>query len=211
MYLHLALGCDFPILEAYSKAVYRRKERQSWKSLESLHISHPDGPGTARIHFKNNQIHRTEGPAVVFEDGSYIWYFWGKVSRQNGPALSFRNGVMKWKVNGLLHRTDGPALMTEQIKIWAIDGNYHRQDGPAVECGYTLEQLRKDKHFNSANCLFRTWRIEFYTNGLLHREYPHVAKIKYTLGKPILVEFWNKGQLERYFHVLGYSELEPYL
>jgi hypothetical protein len=122
MYLHLALGCDFPILEAYSKAVYSRKELQSYESLESLKISDPSSLGTACIHLKNNQIHRTEGPAVVFEDGSYIWYFRGKTSRQNGPALSFRYGVMEWHVNGLLHRTDGPALLTHQIKIWAIDG-----------------------------------------------------------------------------------------
>lgn len=77
MYLHLALECDFPILEAYSKAVYSRKQRQCSAALESLNISYTNGLGTACIHFKNNQIHRTEGPAVVFEDGSYIWYFWG--------------------------------------------------------------------------------------------------------------------------------------
>jgi hypothetical protein len=198
MYLHLALSCDFPILEAYSKAVYSRKQPQCLAELNSLNIEN-FGLGTACIHLKNNQIHRTEGPAVVFEDGSYIWYFWGKVSR------------LRWEVNGLSHRPDGPATLTKTTRTWAINGITHRQDGPAIELGHTLEQLRKNKHFTTSHDLPRPWHIAFYINGLLHREYPHVAKIEYTPCKPILVECWNKGQLMRRLHVSDYSALEPYL
>jgi hypothetical protein len=209
MYLYLALECDLPILKAYSKAVYSRKQQQCSAELDSLNIENT-GLGTACIHLKNNQIHRTEGPAVVFEDGSYIWYFWGKVSRLNGPALSFKN-YMRWEVNGLLHRLDGPATLTKTLQTWAINGITHRQDGPALEHGHTLEQLRKNKHFRSANYPHHIWHIAFYINGLLHREYPHAAKIECFPGEPVLVEFWNNGKLIQRLRILEYSELEPYL
>ena len=211
IYLHQALGCNFPILEAYSKAVYSRKERQTWESLASLDIPRPNNLGTACVHLKNNQIHRTEGPAVVFEDGSYIWYFCGKESRPNGPALCYQNQMMRWKVNGLLHRTDGPAFLTNQIRIWAINGNTHRQDGPAFEHARSFEQLRKDKSFIPANCSPHAWTIQFCINGLLHRECPRAAKIEYTPSELITVEFWNYGHLLKRLHVSDYSALERYL
>jgi hypothetical protein len=212
MYLHLALDCDFKILKAYSKAVYSRKEEKSIAELTTrLNIPSTLKLGIAYVHFKNNQIHRTEGPAVVFEDGSYIWCFWGKVSRLNGPALSFRNDVTKWKVNGLLHRTDGPALVAKKYQVWAINGKFHREDGPAIQSGRTLELLRKQCKFLLLSDELSLWSIEFYVDGLRHRNYPYAAKIEHIPGRPIFVEFWNNGQLIQKLHIREYSELEPYL
>jgi hypothetical protein len=160
---------------------------------------------------KNNQIHRTEGPAVVFDDGSYIWCFQGKVSRTNGPALVFQNQLMQWRVNDLLHRSDGPAFLDKKYQIWVIDGKFHRQDGPAFQRNHTLEQLRKDRHFNPTNDPSRSWTIQFCVDDLIHREHPLAAIIKYDCPGICYVEFWNKGRQTNRIEVSEYSELEPYL
>lgn len=105
MYLYLALDCAPPILEAYFKAVYSRKERQTWWSLAYLSI--PWGRlGPTCVYLRNNQIHRTGGPAVIFENGIYIWYFKGKIHREDGPAIErsktleqLRNDKQLWPMN----------------------------------------------------------------------------------------------------------------
>lgn len=69
-------------------------------------------------YYNNNQLHRADGPAVEWDNGSKHWYF-----------------------HGLLHRTDGPAIylvapyLGYTIKKWSINGKWHREDGPAVEWG----------------------------------------------------------------------------
>lgn len=69
-------------------------------------------------YYKNNQLHREDGPAIEWKNGSKHWYF-----------------------HGLLHRTDGPAIdlfapyLGYTIKKWSINGKWHREDGPAVEWG----------------------------------------------------------------------------
>lgn len=209
MYLHLALDCDFKILKAYSKAVYSRKEEKNIEKLTiRLNIPSAFKLGIAYVHLKNNQIHRTEGPAVVFEDGSYIWCLQGKVSRTNGPALVFQKQYMEWRVDGKPHRVDGPAKLaaTLILKEWRIKGELHRVDGPAIEMDHTLEQLRKDKHFPR----LPYWKVEFFSNGLPHRDHPLAAKI---VGRPrhVFAEFWNNGQQTKRIKVSEYSELEPYL
>jgi hypothetical protein len=64
------------------------------------------------------------------------WYIniFGKVHRKDGPAIEYRDGSKGWWLNGLLHREDGPAIeWVNGDKIWYINGNKHRVDGPAVE------------------------------------------------------------------------------
>jgi hypothetical protein len=190
MYLYLALECDSLILEAYSKAVYSRKQHlQPWQVQIFLHVPDVANLGTACIYLKNNQIHRTEGPAVVFDDGSYIWYLQGKRSRTNGPSTLIKNPL---------------------FREWRIGGKLHRKDGPAIEYAQTLEQLRKDKHLGPVNYSLEFWVIEFYVNGVPHRDHPHAAKITGYLGK-VCVEFWNNGRKIESLYVSEYSELEPYL
>jgi len=56
------------------------------------------------------QLHRTDGPALVWEDGSHMWLLHGKLHRDNGPAVTHANGRQSWYCKGYLHRTDGPAV-----------------------------------------------------------------------------------------------------
>jgi len=48
----------------------------------------------------NGQLHRKDGPAVEYPDGSFIWYFNGVIHRLNDPAIVWSNGTKEWWNNG---------------------------------------------------------------------------------------------------------------
>jgi hypothetical protein len=59
--------------------------------------------------YKNDLLHRTDGPAVIYFYGPEYWYFKGQLHRANGPAVTYADGYKAWWFEGKLHRTDGPA------------------------------------------------------------------------------------------------------
>jgi len=62
------------------------------------------------------------------------WYQNGKLHRLDGPAVEWTDGTEHWRQNGKLHRTDGPAVVyADGTKYWHQNGKQHRIDGPAVE------------------------------------------------------------------------------
>lgn len=48
----------------------------------------------------NGDIHRENGPAVEYTDGSKAWWTNGKRHRAGGPAIDFSNGHKEWWSNG---------------------------------------------------------------------------------------------------------------
>ena len=56
-------------------------------------------------------LHRVDGPAMSFSDGTKAWYKDGLLHRIGGPAFEYANGTQLWMVNGNYHRTDGPAVV----------------------------------------------------------------------------------------------------
>ena len=81
-----------------------------------------DASGTRRYYNSAGQLHRLDGPAVEWKDGSR-WYQNGKLHRTDGPAVVYANGTKYWWQNGLLHRTDGPAVeYPTGHKRWFING-----------------------------------------------------------------------------------------
>jgi hypothetical protein len=62
--------------------------------------------------YKNNVLHRVDGPAIEYSNGDEEWYFEGKLHRINGPAYISQSGKYKeWYEYGLIHRLDGPAVI----------------------------------------------------------------------------------------------------
>ena len=62
------------------------------------------------------------------------YYLNGILHRVDGPAVIYDNGTTEWLVNGLRHRTDGPSIHRYNgDKFWYIYDKRHREDGPAVE------------------------------------------------------------------------------
>jgi hypothetical protein len=41
------------------------------------------------------------------------WFLNGKLHREDGPAVEWTNGSKSWYLNGNLHREDGPAIEWE--------------------------------------------------------------------------------------------------
>jgi len=42
------------------------------------------------------KLHREDGPAVEYSDGSKIWYKNDKLHREDGPAIEWSNGYKSW-------------------------------------------------------------------------------------------------------------------
>ena len=77
-----------------------------------------------RIWLNNkDELHRVDGPAIEYADGSKAWYKNGELHRVNGPAVEYTNGHKAWWVNGKRHRVDGPAVeYADGDKEWWING-----------------------------------------------------------------------------------------
>jgi hypothetical protein len=54
---------------------------------------------------------------------AFYWYKEGKLHRIDGPAIEYRNGTKFWYLKGLMHRIDGPACEYSDGRIaWHIEG-----------------------------------------------------------------------------------------
>ena len=51
--------------------------------------------------YQNNQLHRTDGPAVEYAEGDKFWYHNGLLHRIDGPAVEYENGNKHWYINGV--------------------------------------------------------------------------------------------------------------
>ena len=70
----------------------------------------------------------------VSDNHSKEWYLNGKLHREDGPAVEWADGTKEWFINGKLHREDGPAVeWANGTKEWYLDGKLHRRGEPAIE------------------------------------------------------------------------------
>lgn len=84
--------------------------------------------GGIKIWYINGFIHREDGPAIEYPNGTKKWYKYGMTHREDGPAIEWADGDKYWFNNGKLHREDGPAIQRNEIKNpnekneWWLDG-----------------------------------------------------------------------------------------
>ena len=71
-----------------------------------------------RLWFKDNKLHRENGPAAEWPNGTRRWYKDGKLHRDCGPAVEYTDGNRHWYKNGELHRDDGPAVEWANGGLW---------------------------------------------------------------------------------------------
>ena len=101
---------------------------------ESENVPTTAGNGDTFWRSAGGQLHRTDGPAVEYADGSREWWVSGQRHRTDGPAIERASGSREWWVSGRLHRTDGPAVeYANGARQWWVHDRLHRDDGPAVE------------------------------------------------------------------------------
>ena len=99
--------------------------------LESQMTKNHHGTKIWTLH---GQVHRIDGPAIVFANGTKEWWKDNKLHRQDGPAIEFASGTKEWHINGKMHREGAPAVeYANGTKEWWMNGKLHRIDGPAVE------------------------------------------------------------------------------
>lgn len=64
------------------------------------------------LYYKNDLIHREDGPAMVTKENTKVWYKNGNIhSYDNQPAITCEDGFKAWYDTGLRHRSDGPAVI----------------------------------------------------------------------------------------------------
>jgi hypothetical protein len=68
-------------------------------------------------------VHREDGPAIEWKDGSTEWCYYGKLHREDGPALfDAEDSCEEWWLNGERHREDGPAVIFENgTNVWYLN------------------------------------------------------------------------------------------
>ena len=55
---------------------------------------------TVRYYKPGTQIlHRLNGPAIEYEDGTKCWYVDGKLHRTDGPAVEWPDGMKYWYID----------------------------------------------------------------------------------------------------------------
>jgi hypothetical protein len=83
-----------------------------------------------RVEYLNEkgELHREDGPACEYINGSKSWWINGKRHREDGPAIERSKGSKEWWLNGLCHREDGPAVVRSNgNKEWYLNGEYYTE------------------------------------------------------------------------------------
>ena len=146
----------------------------AWKEIMEYTVR-VDMDGTTEW-YKENKLHREDGPAIECTNGYKEWYKEGKLHREDGPAIEHSDGGKYWYKEGELHREDGPAI--EHItgyKVWYREGLHHREDGPAIEYSdgskkwYLNEEELSEEEFNKR------------MNGLVCDRIVEIDGVKYRL------------------------------
>jgi hypothetical protein len=57
-----------------------------------------DDYGNIRYFNSKRVLHRTDGPAFEYKNGSRVWYINGKYHRLDGPAAEWANGQKFWYI-----------------------------------------------------------------------------------------------------------------
>ena len=59
-----------------------------------------DVDGTKRW-YKDDKLHREDGPAIEKTTGDKSWWFNDKLHREDGPAMECLSGYKEWYLNGV--------------------------------------------------------------------------------------------------------------
>jgi len=151
-------------------------EEETWKKELNKPECTTDEKGNKKWYNKEGQLHREDGPAIEFADGTKFWFINNKYHREDGPAVERAYGTKEWWLNGVNYteeqwqkewwlngvnyteeqwqkELDKPKCTTDEYgnKFWKNkEGGLHREDGPAIE--------------------WASGNKEWYLNGKCHRE-----------------------------------------
>jgi len=104
---------------------------------------------STRWYNESNLLHREDGPAIEWANGTKSYYINGKHHREGGPAMETADGEKHYYINGQLHREDGPAVE------WA-DGS---------KSYYINDKHLTEKEFNNRNNPTLDKAAEYYAHN----------------------------------------------
>jgi hypothetical protein len=81
--------------EDYIRIVYCKDNYNEEYASDDFKLSE-----NSDAYYKGYLIHRENGPAVIWNDGSASWYFEGKRHRIDGPAIEYKDGRRYWYLHG---------------------------------------------------------------------------------------------------------------
>ena len=83
-------------------------------------------------------IHREDGPAIEWSDGSKEWWLNGEFHREDGPAVEYANGYNEWWLNSKFLSEAEHARRTAKETILTLDEI-------AAKFGISVKQLKITK------------------------------------------------------------------
>jgi hypothetical protein len=99
--------------------------------------------------YKEGKLHRIDGPAIEYKNGTKFWYLKGLRHREDGPAVEYSDGRKEWFQNGIRHRIDGPAIEYSDVgKGWYIEGEefYATKLSSLIKNSIFLEKKQNGKY-----------------------------------------------------------------
>lgn len=159
-----------------------------------------DKYGTEKWYNEKNELHREDGPAVIYKykEDRKEWWINGKLHRVGAPAIIEKNKTEEWWVNGKLHRENGPAIISfNGNQIWYKNGEAHREgDEPALIVHYKSNEMKT---------IYRN--LSWYKHGKLHRKNgPAIIFEDTSNGNIIEEEWWINGEKIKSFLVIKFHK-----
>jgi hypothetical protein len=72
-----------------------------------------DDIGNKRWYNENGELHRTDGPAIEYANGTKYWWVNGKLHRIDGPAIEWSDGDKEWWIDGVRYSEEEFNEITE--------------------------------------------------------------------------------------------------
>jgi len=66
------------------------------------------------------KLHRLDGPAIEYDDGTKHWYINGKLHREDGPAIEYPSGHKIWFLDNIPYSEDKWKQEVTDIKLKRI-------------------------------------------------------------------------------------------
>ena len=75
-----------------------------------------DSEGNKRWYNEQGELHREDGPAVEYLNGTKEWYLNGRLHRLDGPAIEYADGYKEWWLNGKNYTEEEFIAKTQPVK-----------------------------------------------------------------------------------------------
>ena len=149
--------------------------------------------------FKEDKLHREDGPAVELPNGTKAWFKEDLLHREDGPAHESANGYKSWYLEGKKYTEEEYNIKVSKNKIytleefdkipkegrtgyfelingnkyWYKEGKLHREDGPAVEFANGTKIWFKEGKYHREDgpaVEYTDGDKQWFIEGKLHRE-----------------------------------------